>query len=1414
MIKWLLLLLLTACSQSPAPTSGGSDEVGALSDDGKPLLDFEVKTHVYPDTKLGQPEPAYTFKLKNSYKNIAIKSVYINSPSFKVLSHNCGSKLGKGKTCNINVQFDPVQLGNLGSSLQIFYDNGKVVHAAMMGIGISPLNFAGVIGFDTVTNSSANLSWLAEPGAAKFNFYDEITPGTLVPLGSTPNTGGLLTSFVVPWLLPDTTYNIIVRAADLYGIEEDNTAKVTFTTTANTAPVIQNTPDTPLDIGIEYTKNHSLSTGQDTDVDLDQVVYTCHYDTAVDGFVDTATNPCTSLVNQDASNASFDTATGVFVWTPPFSIAHNTEYEIRISATDPFGGSDEDFFVYQIKHPIPIVEHDLGADDFTFANDKSIHHEEVLALDFRLNQYGDDTTVTSYSCVFDKVIDAAVAPGSDCTNIGADDFSFNTLTGQFSWDPSRDEYGNYEFKVTATNAAGSGDKIFAVQLRPNFNTDGLVYYWDTNFAALGTGPGTNAPLIGTLKELWQYDDAGVNMFFYNADGTTADGWTGDGNKNGNTATTGPYRVSLDGDDSYLEVDTISNLNTWTSFTVDLWVRYKSFDNNHETTIISNTAVGEKGGFHISHYNNWAKTPIVSLGGEYYYPMEIMKDRPLAYYLFNENWTGTANKTLTSNYGSTGVRATLTGNNNVGGHANNFLTYNTSSFRFHRANQTTVALDDVVADFNMGRTHPMSFEFWFKTNTTNQYQTIISKARPATNKGGYEVGQTFGQVGCKDGGIRFVLFAIANNTDRFDVCMADTYADNLADNNWHHVIVTYSGTMGITGVNFYIDGVQVTDKYVRSNNLVSSTTSAPQSVHIGSRDTQHHFDGYIDDVSIFDYELSSAQALNHWNAKDILGCSLGHVEAQDTWVNYAISYDQTLKKLYTYANGRKICELTAGVGVNPQLNGNLQNLVIGMLKDSIGNTVEKTNPLYNVNGNDDGTCDAAESCTQQDVDFAQLRLYDRVLSAEEMRSNHDATLVFQNNSLPNYDDLVYLGRTDKMYDLYDNTSHNLRAGRYNDLSGFSNHGIWQSNAAFRPILQRPAFMNGRTVLNFDNGDDWFYMKDNINTDGKPMDIYIVWGRDSTIHSGGNGYQRLISNMNATYDSNDYSGTAFYAGGQIWQSGGTSVMSTGPKILNRYYGSVNFGQARIGISHATNGQRYKGYMGDLYLYNMTLSPEEKRRVKNHLSAKFDIPPDIDIGLTGFASADGENTIELDFPPDISQYDEVKLVRIAGTTAPAADCTSDGTVIHTYTAGQFTDTNYVDSGLTVSAAYSYRVCVENAANSIISSTVLENQIAERVCGGTQQGGYCWYQGLPGQSCTTVCAANGGYNPATQTYAGSSGTNANCMAVVNAIGTSYSGGTGTFATAAGCYIWVGGNLTRGTTATSSGYSHGSVIRFCACNE
>lgn len=112
---------------------------------------------------------------------------------------------------------------------------------------------------------------------------------------------------------------------------------------------------------------------------------------------------------------------------------------------------------------------------------------------------------------------------------------------------------------------------------------------------------------------------------------------------------------------------------------------------------------------------------------------------------------------------------------------------------------------------------------------------------------------------------------------------------------------------------------------------------------------------------------------------------------------------------------------------------------------------------------------------------------------------------------------------------------------------------------------------------------------------------------------------------------------------------------------------------------------------------------------------------------------------------------------------------------------------------------------------------------CPGVTALGACWSVGAKGESCTSVCTRVGlAYDPATATIAGSGGSDANCVAVGQAIYPWYTsppypsplfiGGAGTSGTGCGEFN-LSTLLRNGATPTIGDASDPVKARFCACH-
>ncbi len=74
------------------------------------------------------------------------------------------------------------------------------------------------------------------------------------------------------------------------------------------------------------------------------------------------------------------------------------------------------------------------------------------------------------------------------------------------------------------------------------------------------------------------------------------------------------------------------------------------------------------------------------------------------------------------------------------------------------------------------------------------------------------------------------------------------------NQWHHIAVTYDGSLRATGVRIFVDGAAV-EFDVPTDNALSDTLKTSKSLHIGQRQHSAGFKGSIDDVQLYSAQLS-------------------------------------------------------------------------------------------------------------------------------------------------------------------------------------------------------------------------------------------------------------------------------------------------------------------------------------------------------------------------------------------------------------------------------------------------------------------------------------------------------------------------------------------------------------------------------
>ncbi len=219
-------------------------------------------------------------------------------------------------------------------------------------------------------------------------------------------------------------------------------------------------------------------------------------------------------------------------------------------------------------------------------------------------------------------------------------------------------------------------------------------------------------------------------------------------------------------------------------------------------------------------------------------------RPIGWWKMDEN-TGTATTADSSGNGNSGTMTGFTSSDWVQGKFGPALNFDANDNKIALGSPTL--FDDIPAN-------GITFSTWVypRSNGEGGANGRILEKINTSDLQGYKLylGSTSGRV---------QLQADFSTTD-----LSVSSTNTLSMNAWHHIEVVWDGTGTASNVLIYLDGV-LSPHSTNTSGVGNRVSDAAQSLYIGNAsDGTHTFDGYIDDLKIYNYTRSPSQVSEDMN----------------------------------------------------------------------------------------------------------------------------------------------------------------------------------------------------------------------------------------------------------------------------------------------------------------------------------------------------------------------------------------------------------------------------------------------------------------------------------------------------------------------------------------------------------------------
>ena len=274
--------------------------------------------------------------------------------------------------------------------------------------------------------------------------------------------------------------------------------------------------------------------------------------------------------------------------------------------------------------------------------------------------------------------------------------------------------------------------------------------------------------------------------------------------------------------------------------------------NVNRVIASNGAVSGNGlVLRQSQHNAGRVEFAVGTKGAYSYKNYVIAQGPVNYWRLNDTTTtasdqmgnsnGTLHGTAGTNYIQTQTGPTADGNK---------ATYFDGSSGYVSVPYTTAN--------NFKTNSPYSIELWVNPSSNagaNPY--VVGQYSSADNLTG---GVTYNCTGWTNGIASAFCFGIGDSSGN----LISIHTNNtFAAGSWYHVVATYDGLLGISGMKIYVNNVLQATSTCYNLPLVANSAVSVAWAIAALQNPVNYFKGYISDVALYPYKMSAQQVADHY-----------------------------------------------------------------------------------------------------------------------------------------------------------------------------------------------------------------------------------------------------------------------------------------------------------------------------------------------------------------------------------------------------------------------------------------------------------------------------------------------------------------------------------------------------------------------